>query len=41
MAFPLGMGAAGVWWAINLTTFVKAALKGWAVWRGRWAELSI
>jgi MATE family multidrug resistance protein len=40
-AFPLGMGAAGVWWAINLTTLVKALLKGWAVWRGRWAELDI
>lgn len=35
-AFPLGMGAAGVWWAINLTTLAKAAGKGWSVWRGGW-----
>lgn len=41
LAFPLGMGAAGVWWAINITTLLKALLKGWAVWRGRWADLAI
>jgi len=40
-AFPLGMGAAGVWWAINLTTLFKSLLKGVAVWRGRWADLAI
>ncbi|HEX2200693.1 MAG TPA: hypothetical protein VHH93_01540, partial [Gammaproteobacteria bacterium] len=39
LAFPLGFGAAGIWWAINLTTYAKAILKGWAAWRGRWAEL--
>ncbi len=36
LAFPLGFGAAGVWWAINITTFGKAALKGWMAWRGEW-----
>jgi MATE family multidrug resistance protein len=40
-AFPLGFAAAGIWWAINLTTFAKAGLKIAAVWRGRWAELEI
>jgi MATE family multidrug resistance protein len=39
LAFPLGLGAAGIWWAINLTTYAKTILKGWAAWRGRWAEL--
>ena len=40
---PLGMmfaarwGAVGVWWAINLTTWAKAAGKGWTAWRGDWA----
>jgi MATE family multidrug resistance protein len=38
LAFPLGLGAAGVWWAINLTTYGKALLKGWAAWRGRWVD---
>lgn len=41
LAFPLGLGAAGVWWAINLTTYAKAGVKGWVVWRGRWAKLEI
>ena len=40
-AFPLGMGAAGIWWAINLTTITKAALKTWFVWRGDWSRLAI
>jgi MATE family multidrug resistance protein len=39
LAFPLGFGAAGIWWAINLTTYAKAILKGRAAWRGRWSEL--
>jgi MATE family multidrug resistance protein len=38
-AFPLGFGAAGVWWVINVTTFIKAAGKGYVVWRGKWSEL--
>ncbi len=38
-AFPLGLGASGVWWAINVTTYAKALLKGWAAWRGRWTEI--
>lgn len=36
LALHLGMGAAGVWWAINLTTYLKAAGKGSAVLRGKW-----
>lgn len=35
-AFPLGLGALGVWWAINLTTLVKALGKGWTAARGGW-----
>jgi hypothetical protein len=30
-----------VWWAINLTTFAKAAGKSVQVWRGRWKELEL
>ena len=41
LAFPLGMEAAGVWWAINITTYMKAALMGWSVWRGGWSRLEI
>jgi MATE family multidrug resistance protein len=40
-AFPLGWGAAGIWWAINITTVMKAMVKGWAVWRGKWAEMEV
>ncbi|MFO0723453.1 MAG: MATE family efflux transporter [Myxococcota bacterium] len=41
LAFPLGLGAAGVWWAINLTTYLKVFAKGMAVRRGRWARIQI
>ena len=41
LAGPLGLGAAGVWWAINLTSFVKALGKGWAVARGDWSRVEI
>jgi MATE family multidrug resistance protein len=40
-AFPLGWGAAGVWWAINITTYAKAILKAIATARGKWASLEI
>lgn len=39
LALPLGWGAAGVWWAINATTYAKVAGKVWALYRGRWARL--
>jgi MATE family multidrug resistance protein len=41
LAFPCGWGALGVWWAINLTTYAKALVKGWVVWRGRWSTVQI
>ena len=41
MAFPMGMGAEGVWWAINITTYGKALMKGWVVWRGRWTSTEV
>lgn len=41
LAIPLGWGAAGVWWAINLTTFAKAMGKGLAVLRGRWLRTEV
>ncbi len=40
-AFPLGMGAIGVWWAINLTTYAKTGLKAWFVWRGDWTQTKV
>lgn len=41
LAFSLGWGAAGVWWAINWTTALKAFAKGMAVVRGRWAVVTV
>ncbi|MFZ5481242.1 MAG: MATE family efflux transporter [Myxococcota bacterium] len=41
LAFPLGMGAAGVWWAINVTSACKALTKGYAVRRGAWTRMRI
>lgn len=41
MASPLGWGAAGVWWAINLTTVLKATVKCGLVVEGGWARLRI
>jgi MATE family multidrug resistance protein len=41
LAFPLGLGPAGVWWAINATTYMKALAKGLSVVRGRWATIQV
>lgn len=41
LAEPMGMGASGIWWAINATTVVKACLKAYAAWRGQWASLEV
>lgn len=41
LAIPLGYGAAGIWWAINLTTFAKVLGKGGAVLRGGWVRTII
>lgn len=41
LAFPLGMGAAGVWWAINLTSLAKAVGKGVSAARGGWARIEV
>ncbi len=38
LAFPLGWGAAGVWWAINATSVVKALAKGIVAARGKWTQ---
>ena len=40
-AFPLGMGAAGVWWAINVSSWLKTSAKLVALFRGKWLELEI
>ncbi|MGH8603253.1 MAG: MATE family efflux transporter, partial [Gammaproteobacteria bacterium] len=40
-AFPLGLGATGVWWAINVTTYAKTGFKAWAVWRGKWTDIAL
>jgi len=41
LAFPLGLGAAGVWWAIDATTVMKACAKGAMVAAGRWSTLRL
>ncbi|MDP2309464.1 MAG: MATE family efflux transporter [Pseudomonadota bacterium] len=38
LAFPFGWGAAGVWWAINATSVVKALAKGAAAAQGSWTR---
>jgi len=38
-AFPLGWGAAGIWWVMNVTTYAKTLGKAFAVLRGRWTEI--
>jgi len=41
LALPLGYAAAGVWWAINLTTWLKAALFFREVQRRTWLTSSL
>ncbi len=41
LAIYLGWGAFGVWWTINITTYIKALLKMWVVSRGKWRTLKI
>jgi MATE family multidrug resistance protein len=35
-AFGLGWQAAGIWWAINISTYLKTGVKGYYVWKGDW-----
>jgi MATE family multidrug resistance protein len=37
----LSFGALGIWWAINLTSFLKASGKGYHAARGEWVRLKI
>jgi MATE family multidrug resistance protein len=37
----LGWGPAGVWWAINLTSLLKATAKAVAVGRGGWRRVVV
>jgi multidrug resistance protein, MATE family len=41
LAFPVGWGAAGVWWAINATSYLKAIAKGVAAARGGWVRVRV
>ena len=41
LAFPIGWGAAGIWWAINYTTWAKSLLKLWFVRSGGWSKLEV
>ena len=38
LAYPLGLAASGIWWAINATTLLKAILLFRVVRRGHWLE---
>jgi len=40
-AFPLGFGAAGIWWVINLTTVLKGMGKMRAVLLGGWKRIEV
>ena len=37
--FTLAGHAAGIWWAINITTYIKCAVKWHAVYKGKWRAL--
>lgn len=39
LALPLGFGAAGIWWAINVTSAAKSCGKSWAMYRRGWLDL--
>ena len=39
LAIEMGWQAAGIWWAINMTTYAKALLKGLMVKKGKWKEI--
>lgn len=41
LSFPLGWGPAGVWWAINFTSFAKALGKGSSALRGGWVDTEV
>lgn len=41
LAGPLGLGVAGVWWAINLSTLFKATAYAVMVRRGAWLKLRL
>ena len=41
LAGPLGLGVAGVWWAINLSTLFKATAYAVVVRRGAWLKLRL
>lgn len=41
LALPLGWGAAGVWWAVNCTSLLKALTKAGLVLSGRWTRLEL
>ena len=39
LAIHLGLGAVGIWWAINISTYLKALTKGYFVWGGKWKSV--
>jgi Na+-driven multidrug efflux pump len=41
LALHCGYGPAGVWWAINLTTVLKAGAFFWMVQRGTWLSVGV
>lgn len=41
LAIPLGWSAAGIWWVINFTTYMKAFGKWAAVFFGRWHKVDL
>ncbi|MCP3915583.1 MAG: MATE family efflux transporter [bacterium] len=41
LAGPAGMGAAGVWWAINATTLMKASAFLWIVEQRTWVRMRV
>ena len=41
LCYIAGFGVTGVWWAITITTWVKAMLIAYWFWRGRWKKTGL
>ncbi len=41
LAFHTSLGILGIWWAVNVTTMLKAALLTVLFWKGRWKDREI
>ena len=41
LCFHFGWGVAGIWWTINISTYLKVLFKWYVIWKGKWIDLKI